>query len=251
MHDAARAVRSDIIVLCHGGPIAEPEDAEYVLAHTTGIAGFFGASSIERLATESGIEAQARRFRDMRAARRSRRPSRDRREDPLQKGREAMTTTVGSASIRRRPSSAPRWRRPPSPSVPASAASRRHRRTPPRRPPADRRRRGGAPAAPAVPRPRSRPSPVRQAAAADRRAARPPRHPVHARVDARGGARRVDAEALRRPGDLRQPQDDHARAGTGAGRLRRGRQGARSRSTAPRSCSPRRRASSRWSAASS
>jgi predicted TIM-barrel enzyme len=65
MHDAARAVRSDIIVLCHGGPIAEPEDAEYVLAHTRGVAGFFGASSIERLATESGIEAQARRFRDM------------------------------------------------------------------------------------------------------------------------------------------------------------------------------------------
>jgi len=58
-------VRSDIIVLCHGGPIAEPEDAEYVLAHTRGVAGFFGASSIERLATESGIEAQARRFRDM------------------------------------------------------------------------------------------------------------------------------------------------------------------------------------------
>ena len=65
MHDAARKVRPDIIVLCHGGPIAEPEDAEYVLAHTTGIAGFFGASSIERLATESGIENQARRFRDM------------------------------------------------------------------------------------------------------------------------------------------------------------------------------------------
>jgi predicted TIM-barrel enzyme len=65
MHDAARAVRSDIFVLCHGGPIAEPEDAEYVLAHTRGVAGFFGASSIERLATESGIEAQARRFRDM------------------------------------------------------------------------------------------------------------------------------------------------------------------------------------------
>ena len=65
MHDAARTVRSDIIVLCHGGPIAEPEDAEYVLARTSGIAGFFGASSIERLATESGIENQARRFRDM------------------------------------------------------------------------------------------------------------------------------------------------------------------------------------------
>ena len=71
MHDAARAVRSDIIVLCHGGPIAEPEDAEYVLAQTKGIAGFFGASSIERLATESGIEAQARRFRDMKMPRRA------------------------------------------------------------------------------------------------------------------------------------------------------------------------------------
>jgi predicted TIM-barrel enzyme len=66
MRDAAIAVRSDVIVLCHGGPIAEPEDVEYVLAHSQGIAGFFGASSIERLATESGIEAQARRFRELR-----------------------------------------------------------------------------------------------------------------------------------------------------------------------------------------
>jgi predicted TIM-barrel enzyme len=65
MHDGARAVRDDVIVLCHGGPIAEPADAEYVLARTRGVAGFFGASSIERLATESGIETQARRFRDM------------------------------------------------------------------------------------------------------------------------------------------------------------------------------------------
>ena len=71
MHDAARAVRKDIIVLCHGGPIAEPEDAEFVLAHTTGVAGFFGASSIERLAAESGIEAQARRFREMTMPRRA------------------------------------------------------------------------------------------------------------------------------------------------------------------------------------
>jgi predicted TIM-barrel enzyme len=66
MHDAAVAIRSDVIVLCHGGPIAEPEDVEYVLAHCTGIAGFFGASSIERLATESGIEGQTRRFRELR-----------------------------------------------------------------------------------------------------------------------------------------------------------------------------------------
>jgi predicted TIM-barrel enzyme len=66
MRDAASAVRSDVIMLCHGGPIAEPEDVEYVLAHCRGIAGFFGASSIERLATETGIEAQARRFRELR-----------------------------------------------------------------------------------------------------------------------------------------------------------------------------------------
>ena len=68
MHDAARAVRKDVFVICHGGPIAEPADVEYVLARTTGIAGFFGASSIERLATEVGIEEQARRFRSIRAA---------------------------------------------------------------------------------------------------------------------------------------------------------------------------------------
>jgi predicted TIM-barrel enzyme len=65
MRDAAVAARRDVIVLCHGGPIAEPQDAEYVLANTTGIAGFFGASSIERLATEGAIEEQARRFRGM------------------------------------------------------------------------------------------------------------------------------------------------------------------------------------------
>ena len=65
MHDAARAVREDVIVLCHGGPIAEPADAETVLHRTTGIAGFFGASSIERLAAEPAIEEQARRFRSI------------------------------------------------------------------------------------------------------------------------------------------------------------------------------------------
>jgi predicted TIM-barrel enzyme len=63
MRDAAVAARSDVIVLCHGGPIAEPEDAEFVLRNTQGVAGFFGASSIERLATEPAIEAQARAFR--------------------------------------------------------------------------------------------------------------------------------------------------------------------------------------------
>lgn len=62
MHDAAKEVNPDIIVLCHGGPIAEPEDAQYILQHTKGVAGFFGASSIERLATERAITEQARRF---------------------------------------------------------------------------------------------------------------------------------------------------------------------------------------------
>ncbi|MFG2501682.1 phosphoenolpyruvate hydrolase family protein [Streptomyces sp. NPDC048441] len=65
MHDAAKAVNPDILVLCHGGPIAEPEDAAYVLSHTTGIAGFFGASSIERLPTERAITDQTRAFKSL------------------------------------------------------------------------------------------------------------------------------------------------------------------------------------------
>lgn len=65
MRDAAVAVKPDIMVLCHGGPIAEPEDAQYIFDHTQGIAGFFGASSIERLAVEPAIETQARRFKDL------------------------------------------------------------------------------------------------------------------------------------------------------------------------------------------
>ncbi|MEV8020806.1 phosphoenolpyruvate hydrolase family protein [Streptomyces sp. NPDC086554] len=62
MHDAAKEVNPDILVLCHGGPIAEPEDAAYVLSRTTGIVGFFGASSIERLPTERAIVEQTRAF---------------------------------------------------------------------------------------------------------------------------------------------------------------------------------------------
>lgn len=65
MRDAAVAVKPDILVLCHGGPIAEPEDAQYIFDHTEGIAGFFGASSIERLATEPAIEEQTRRFKSL------------------------------------------------------------------------------------------------------------------------------------------------------------------------------------------
>jgi len=60
---AARAIREDIIILCHGGPISSPDDAAYVLARTDVCHGFYGASSIERLPTESAITAQTSAFR--------------------------------------------------------------------------------------------------------------------------------------------------------------------------------------------
>ncbi len=66
MHDAAKAASPDILVLCHGGPIAEPADAAYVLKHTQGIVGFFGASSMERLPTELAITGQVERFKGIR-----------------------------------------------------------------------------------------------------------------------------------------------------------------------------------------
>jgi len=62
LHDAAKRVNPEILVLCHGGPIAEPEDAAYILAHTEGVVGFFGASSMERLPTEVAMTENMRRF---------------------------------------------------------------------------------------------------------------------------------------------------------------------------------------------
>ena len=62
MHDAAKRVNPDVLVLCHGGPIAEPEDAAYVLERTEGVVGFFGASSMERLPTEIAMTENMRRF---------------------------------------------------------------------------------------------------------------------------------------------------------------------------------------------
>jgi len=59
---AARAVDRDVIVLCHGGPIATPEDARYILAHCPGCDGFYGASSMERLPTEVALTETTRRF---------------------------------------------------------------------------------------------------------------------------------------------------------------------------------------------
>lgn len=62
IRDAAAAVNPDVLVICHGGPIAEPADAAFILQHTTGVAGFFGASSAERLPTERAITKQIEDF---------------------------------------------------------------------------------------------------------------------------------------------------------------------------------------------
>ena len=60
--DAARKVRKDVILLCHGGPISMPEDAAHILRHANGIHGFYGASSAERLPAERAIADQIRAF---------------------------------------------------------------------------------------------------------------------------------------------------------------------------------------------
>jgi predicted TIM-barrel enzyme len=65
MRDAATEVNPDVLVLCHGGPIAEPEDAAYVLERTDGVVGFFGASSMERLPTEVAMTETVRRFKSI------------------------------------------------------------------------------------------------------------------------------------------------------------------------------------------
>src|SRR5437762_8369679 len=62
MIKAARKIRDDIIILCHGGPIAEPADAEFILKHCPGCHGFYGASSMERLPVERALIEQTRKF---------------------------------------------------------------------------------------------------------------------------------------------------------------------------------------------
>jgi len=60
--DAARETRDDVLVLCHGGPIATPDDAGFILARCQGIDGFYGASSMERIPVEKALTAEVRRF---------------------------------------------------------------------------------------------------------------------------------------------------------------------------------------------
>ena len=63
--EAALAVRTDIIVLCHGGPIAQPEDAEFILKRSAHCHGFYGAASMERLPVEGALVEQTRRFKGL------------------------------------------------------------------------------------------------------------------------------------------------------------------------------------------
>ncbi|HVT48507.1 MAG TPA: phosphoenolpyruvate hydrolase family protein [Vicinamibacterales bacterium] len=65
IHDAAKAVRSDVLVICHGGPISKPADAAYILERTRGVVGFYGASSMERLPAETAIIEQVQRFKTL------------------------------------------------------------------------------------------------------------------------------------------------------------------------------------------
>jgi predicted TIM-barrel enzyme len=65
MRDAARAVNPDVIVLCHGGPIAEPIDAQFILDRIPGVVGFLGASSTERLPVERAIAATVNQFKSI------------------------------------------------------------------------------------------------------------------------------------------------------------------------------------------
>jgi predicted TIM-barrel enzyme len=64
--DAARGTRPDVIILCHGGPIAMPDDAQHVLSRTHGVHGFYGASSMERLPVEHAITDQVKQFKAIR-----------------------------------------------------------------------------------------------------------------------------------------------------------------------------------------
>ncbi len=65
IHDAAKKERDEILVICHGGPVSEPDDVRYVFERTEGIVGFFGASSVERLPTERAITGQVRAFKEI------------------------------------------------------------------------------------------------------------------------------------------------------------------------------------------
>ena len=72
--DAARGVNPDVLVICHGGPISEPPDAEYIIRNCRGVDGFYGASSVERLPAERAIAEQIRSFKRIRLPQRGAAP---------------------------------------------------------------------------------------------------------------------------------------------------------------------------------
>lgn len=63
--EAAKKIRKDVMVICHGGPISSPADAEYILKHSKHVHGFYGASSMERLPTELALTAQTKSFKSI------------------------------------------------------------------------------------------------------------------------------------------------------------------------------------------
>jgi predicted TIM-barrel enzyme len=85
--EACKKVRSDVLVLCHGGPIATPEDARQVFERVRGVDGFYGASSMERLPTEAAITKQVKAFKQLRLERAKKTTPRD-----LSRTHEALTT---------------------------------------------------------------------------------------------------------------------------------------------------------------
>ncbi|PWN54407.1 hypothetical protein IE53DRAFT_407980 [Violaceomyces palustris] len=68
IHDAAKLINPSVLVLVHGGPVASPEDAQYVLSRTKGVAGFYGASSMERLPVETALMENVRKFKEVKLA---------------------------------------------------------------------------------------------------------------------------------------------------------------------------------------
>jgi predicted TIM-barrel enzyme len=67
IRDNATGIKEDVIILCHGGPIAKPEDAEYVISRTKGVHGFYGASSMERLPVEDAITNITKTFKGLKS----------------------------------------------------------------------------------------------------------------------------------------------------------------------------------------
>ena len=89
--DAARGVNPDVLVICHGGPISEPPDAEYIITNCRGVDGFYGASSVERLPAERAIADQIRTFKNSRRLRAGvRRASRRGMRDERRRAKKAL-----------------------------------------------------------------------------------------------------------------------------------------------------------------